>query len=96
MPIVVRQLKKATVKRGGPDGFCPLVKCEYCDQTIEPGSDGRAGWERKQTAAYRGLTFAHDDCLEPLQEKRNTRYKSMPLDEFVRHLMHNLGAAEAE
>ena len=41
MPIVVRQLKKATVKRGGPDGFCPLVKCEYCDQTIEPGSDGR-------------------------------------------------------
>lgn len=92
MPVVVRQLEKATVKRGGPDGFCPLVKCEYCDQSIEPGSDGRAGWKRKATAAYREVTFLHDDCLKPFQEKKNTRLKTMPLDDFARHLVHNLSA----
>lgn len=96
MPLVVRQMEKATVKRGGPDGFCPLVKCEYCDQTIEPGSDGRVGWKRTETAAYREVTFVHDDCLEAHQEKRNTRLKTMPLDDFARHLAHNLSRGTTE
>lgn len=96
MTLVVRQMEKATVKRGGPDGFCPLVKCQYCDQTIDPGSDGRAGWKRKETAAYRQVTFVHDDCLEAHQEKHNTRLKTMPLDDFARHLAHNLSAETME
>jgi len=92
MPVVVRQLKKATVKRGGPDGFCPMVKCAYCDSSIEPAADGRAGWKRKETAAYREVTFVHGDCLEPYEEKHNVRLKSMPLDAFTRYLVHNLEA----
>lgn len=94
MPVVVRQLKKATVKKGGPDGFCPLVRCEYCDETIEPGSDGRAAWKRKETVAYPEVLYVHGDCLEPFEESRNTRYKSMPLDDFVRYLVHNLEAGK--
>lgn len=94
MPIVVRQLKKATVKRGGPDGFCPLVKCERCEESVEPAARGRAAWKRKETAAYPEVVFVHEDCLEAFQESRNQRYKSMPLDDFARYLVHNLEAGQ--
>lgn len=94
MPIVVRQLEKATVKRGGPDGFCPLVKCEYCESAIEPGADGRAGWRRRETSAYHEVVYVHDGCLDPFQESRNQRFKTMPLDDFARYLAHNLRASE--
>lgn len=95
MPVVVQQLKKATVKRGGPDGFCPLFECEHCDERIEPGSTGRACWRMKDSAAYRDVDFVHADCFDRFEERRNTRLKTMPLDDFARHLAHNLGAGEA-
>lgn len=92
MPVVVQQLEKATVKRGGPDGFCPLVKCDYCDEKIEPGSNGRVCWSRKQRQAYREVKFVHADCLDRYQEQRNTRMKTMHLDDFAGYLAHNLEA----
>lgn len=95
MSVVVQQLKKATVKRGGPDGFCPLVKCDRCEERIDPGSAGRVCWKMKETAAYREVAFVHADCFDRYEETRNTRLKSMPLDDFARYLAHNLGDGEA-
>lgn len=90
MALVVQQRQKATVKKGGPGGFLPLVQCDYCEEVVDRGANGVVGWKRSETETYRRVLFLHDDCAEDYQDGRNVRLKTMALGNYVRFLGHNL------
>lgn len=95
MTLVVQYAKNATVRKG-KDGFLPLAQCDHCDGIITRGVEGRAVWKRKDTETYREVQLLHQGCFETLRENRSTRFKSMPLGEFARHLVHNLKAGATD
>lgn len=90
MSLVVQHRPKATVRRGDRSGHLPLVQCDYCDEIVGKGDEGRVGWRRTETETYRQVVFLHEDCYERYQGKRDVELNSMSLVDFARHLAHNL------
>lgn len=95
MPIVVKRVQGATVKELIPEGYAPLVRCPHCDRVVEDAGTGAAVWRPDENTTYIEVEFVHEACAAGYEEARNERLKTARMDEFLRRLVRNVGAAQA-
>lgn len=95
MPLVVKKLEGATVKRGSPGGYCPLVRCAHCEELVSRAADGIALWGPEENETYLGVEFVHDGCREGYEADRDQDLADHDLREFLASLVHNLEAGPA-
>ena len=93
MGLVVEKLEGATVKRGSPDGYCPLIRCDVCGHLVENPSQGRAVWRPGENASCVGVVLLHDGCLESYRRTQELEVEAGELGEFLNALLQFAPAA---
>ena len=95
MSLVVQKLEGATVKRGSPGGYCPLVRRAHCQSLVSRAADGIALWVPDENETYIGVELVHDGCREGYEADRGQDLADHDLREFLASLVHNLEAGHA-